>query len=480
MLNQSKRLIILHSNDLHSCFDNMPKIATAIDEYRSQYAAEDLLLIDCGDHLDRMSMETEGSAGLANVDVMNATGYEVFVPGNNEGLTFPKHVFEEAFRDRAQFEVLACNMFELESGRVPAWMSPWRIMDKGGLKVGIIGLTASYNDFYNPLGWDIQDPFELARITVDLLRPQVNFLILVSHLGLGIDQRMAAEIPGIDCILGGHTHHLLEQAIMVGHTLIGAAGKLGNHLGVVELEYDMLHHQRSRLAGYTKDVTSLSNSLRISSIIENYRESSQAVLNKQVAHLYEPLSNNWQEESELGNLLADGIRNWTNSEVGLVNAGQLLDSLSAGGITDYHLLMICPSPINPCSLFLTGAQIVQALEEALLLEFIDKPIRGFGFRGKVLGTLCLSGLDVQYDASSPPYQKIVNVRINNENITIDRCYKVGTIDMFTFGAGYTSLGKGLDKHYYLPEFIRDVLRRQLVDHEAIALSRCSRWKAVVS
>lgn len=477
-MNQSKRLIILHTNDLHSCFDNMPKIATAIDEYRSLFAAEDLLLIDCGDHLDRMSMETEGSAGLANVEIMNATGYEVFVPGNNEGLTFPKHLFEGAFRDHAQFDVLACNMFELESGQVPAWMSPWRIMNKGGLKIGIIGLTASYNDFYNPLGWDIQDPFELARITVNLLRSQVDVLILVSHLGLGFDQRMAAEIAGIDCILGGHTHHLLERAIMVGHTLIGAAGKLGNHLGIIELDYDTLHHKRSRLVGFTKDVTKLPDSIRISSIIERYRKSSQAILNQQVAHLYEPLGNTWHEESELGNLLADGIRSWTESEVGLVNAGQLLDGLPAGGITDYHLLTICPSPINPCSLHLTGAQILQALEEALLLEFIDKPIRGFGFRGKVLGTLCLSGLDVQYNVSFPPYHKIVSVMINNEHIELDRRYKVGAIDMFTFGAGYTSLSKGLDTRYYLPEFIRDVLKRQLVNQEAIVLSRSSRWKAV--
>jgi 5'-nucleotidase len=478
LLNPSKRLIILHTNDLHSYFDNMPKIATAIDGYRSQYKAEDLLVIDCGDHLDRMSMETEGSAGLANIEVMNATGYEVFVPGNNEGLTFPKHLFEAAFREHAQFKVLACNMFDLESGCVPAWMSPWRIIDKGGLKVGLIGLTASFNDFYNPLGWDIRDPFELAQMTVLLLRPQVDILVVVSHLGLSFDQRMAAEIPGIDCILGGHTHHLLEQAVLVGHTLIGAAGKLGNHLGIVELEYDMIHHRRTKLAGFTIDVTSMPNSIPILAIIEGYRQSSQAVLNKQIAHLYEPLSNEWYMESELGNLLAEGIRRWTDSEVGLVNAGQILDSLPAGGTTDFQLLTICPSPINPCSLYLTGSEILQALEEALLIEFMDKQIRGFGFRGKVLGTLCLSGIDVHYNISSPPYQKIVEVRVNNKRMDMNRSYKVGTIDMFTFGTGYTSLGKGKDTRYYLPEFIRDVLKHQLVDREAIALSRYTRWKAV--
>jgi len=458
----------------------MPKIATAIDEYRSQYAAEDLLLIDCGDHLDRMSMETEGTAGIANVEVMNATGYEIFVPGNNEGLTFPKHVFEVALRDHAEFDVLACNMFELDGGRVPTWMSPWRIMDKGGLKIGIIGLTASYNNFYNPLGWDIQDPFEFAKITVELLRPQVHILILVSHLGLSYDQRIAEEIPGIDCILGGHTHHLLEQAIMVGQTLIGAAGKLGNHLGVIELEYDLQLSRRSRIHGFTKEVASLPSSTQISSVIEHYRALSVAVLSKQAAHLNEPLDNTWQQESELGNLLADGIRLWTDSEVGLVNAGQLLNGLSAGGVTDYQLLLMCPSPINPCSLLLTGAQIVQALEESLLPEFVEKEIRGFGFRGKVLGTLCLSGMDVQYDPSLPTYHKINKVIINGENIDLDRLYRVGTIDMFTFGAGYTSLGSGLETNYYLPEFIRDVLKQQLNDLEAIKSCRYTRWKATIS
>jgi 5'-nucleotidase len=477
-LNQSNRLTILHTNDIHSYFDNMPKIATAIDEYRLKYEADNLLVIDCGDHLDRTSMETEGSAGIANVEVMNATGYEIFVPGNNEGLTFPKKSFERAFRDHAQFDILACNMFELETAQVPDWMFPWRIIDKSGLKVGIIGLTASYNDFYNPLGWDIQNPFDLAKATVETLRPQVHILIIVSHLGLSYDQRMAAEIKGIDCILGGHTHHLLEQAIMVNHTLIGAAGKLGSHLGIVEVEYDIEHQCRTEITGFAKDITGMANSTRISLIIDQYHESSFSVLNKKAAHLYEPLSNDWQVESELGNLLADGLRMWTNSEIGLINAGQILDRLGEGDVTDYQLLMICPSPINPCSLYLTGGQIVQALEEALMQEYINKSIRGFGFRGKVLGTLCLSGIDVEYNLSHPPYQRVVRVILNNGIMEMEQRYKVGTLDMFTFGAGYTTLGDGLEKRYYLPEFIRDILKRQLSDRDAITQCRHTRWNAV--
>ena len=48
--------IVLHSNDLHSCFENMPKIADAVEEYRAMVPPERLILIDCGDHMDRMRM----------------------------------------------------------------------------------------------------------------------------------------------------------------------------------------------------------------------------------------------------------------------------------------------------------------------------------------------------------------------------------------------------------------------------------------
>ena len=179
--------MILHTNDLHSCFENMPKIASTIDEYRNQNAEEDLLLIDCGDHMDRMSTITEGSAGIANIEVMNATGYEIFVPGNNEGLTFSKSLFEEAFHMHARFNVLASNMMDLQTGNVPGWMLSSHIMNKGDLHIGLIGLTASFNDFYHELGWDIKDPIEVARQYVDLLRPQVDVIVLVSHLGFGFD-----------------------------------------------------------------------------------------------------------------------------------------------------------------------------------------------------------------------------------------------------------------------------------------------------
>src|SRR4051794_14229944 len=70
------RLRILHSNDIHSHFEQMPKIAAAFQELRTAVGKEHTLTLDIGDHLDRVRAETEGSAGEANLDIMAATGYE--------------------------------------------------------------------------------------------------------------------------------------------------------------------------------------------------------------------------------------------------------------------------------------------------------------------------------------------------------------------------------------------------------------------
>lgn len=473
------RYFVLHSNDLHSCFENMPKIADAVEEYRSMVPPERLLLIDCGDHMDRMRIETEGTAGRANVDVLNETGYELFVPGNNEGLTFAKETISQMLAEHARFDVLGTNMHELPGAAPPAWMHPWRILDKGGVRFGALGLTARFNDFYHLLGWDIQDPIESVRRGIEELRPQVDVLIVISHLGLRMDERLAAEVPGIDLILGGHTHHLLENGLNVKGTYIGAAGKFGEYLGVIQLDMDMDSRRPIRVEGFALKVAERCDNERIARLIERHRIGSRLAMSRKVACLEQALSNAWDRESDLGNLLADGLRRWTDAEIGIVNAGQILGGVEEGDLTESDLLALCPSPINPCSVELAGRHLLQALEESLLDEFIGMPIRGFGFRGKVLGTLCVSGITVRYDLSCAPYHRIKSVLDGSgAPLDPDRLYKVGMIDMFTFGIGYMSLSQGCQPQFYLPEFIRDVLRRQLADPAAIAACRIPRWSAV--
>jgi 2',3'-cyclic-nucleotide 2'-phosphodiesterase (5'-nucleotidase family) len=93
-----KTITILHTNDIHSRFGNMPSLAAmAAEQKRTCEGA--VLLLDIGDHMDRMAPETEGTYGGANVDVINLTGYDAVTIGNNEGLTFTPDMLEQVYAD---------------------------------------------------------------------------------------------------------------------------------------------------------------------------------------------------------------------------------------------------------------------------------------------------------------------------------------------------------------------------------------------
>jgi 5'-nucleotidase len=471
MVEEMRKLTILHTNDVHSHFEQMPKVAAYFHKVREAEPSDSVLTLDIGDHMDRMRAETEGSGGIANIEIMNATGYEAMVLGNNEGLTFTPEVLGEVFRKHAAFPAIGSNLLDHATGKTPDWLVPYQIVHKAGLRVGLIGVTAAYPAYYDLLGWQVTDPLESVAHYTGLLRSEVDVLVVLSHTGLKLDEQMAREIDGIDLILGGHTHHVLEEPLYLSGTYLCAAGKFGELAGHVELVYDPAERRIRELHGRVVRLAAEEDDSSVAALLEQYRESSRRVLDTEVARLSQPLSLDWYSESPLGNLLAAGLRKWTGADIGLVNSGQLLQGLKEGSITRGRLLDICPCPINPCRLLLSGADLLQALEESLLAEFQEKPIRGFGFRGELLGVLSLDGMRVEYDPARPPMKRIIAVTLGDNSLDLDRDYVVGTIDMFTFGLGYMSLSQGKQIEYLLPDFLRDVIAAELQDEDAVQSSR---------
>lgn len=230
--NQAKSITILHTNDIHSHFETVSSIAALAAAERAQAAESPLLLVDIGDHMDRTAVETEGTMGQTNIDILNLTGYEAVTIGNNEGLTFTPDVLERLYAG-LQSPVICCNIHEQLSSAPPAWMKKRVILDKDGIRIGLTGATAPFADFYKLLGWDALEPLQALQEQVEALRPEADIVIVLSHLGLSTDRLMAERIPGIDLILGGHTHHLLEEPLRIGDTVLCAAGKYGQYVGKV-------------------------------------------------------------------------------------------------------------------------------------------------------------------------------------------------------------------------------------------------------
>ncbi|PZT54375.1 bifunctional metallophosphatase/5'-nucleotidase [Paenibacillus silvae] len=469
---EKQTLTILHTNDLHSHFGSMSAIAAMIRQERAR--GGHLLVLDIGDHMDRMAVETEGTLGMANVDVMNLTGYDAITIGNNEGLTFTTEQLAQAY-NALLCPIVCGNVVEHATGQPPAWMQPSAIIDKGPFQIGLLGATAPFNTFYELLGWRVLDPVETLKEQVNKLRGQVDVIIVLSHLGLSTDKRLAEQTEGIDVILGGHTHHILEEPLVIGQTVLGAAGKFGQWLGKVVLE-------RSTEEGTLRLVNSGCVPIQEELLEENVslaiganRREAVRVLDQTAVITDRELSIDYERESAFANLLAQAVRQSTGAELSLVNAGQLLGNLPQGDITKGLLHSLCPSPINACTICLKGSQIREALEQSLLQEFAHKPIVGFGFRGKILGTLCMDGMEVRYDPNAPASHRIQSIMVNGAIMEDQREYVVGTLDMFTFNVGYSSLAQGSNIKYHLPEFIRDLVEKELKRPGALEESLRSRW-----
>ncbi|WP_460319734.1 bifunctional metallophosphatase/5'-nucleotidase [Paenibacillus sp. YSY-4.3] len=468
-------LTILYTNDLHSHFAAMERIASMVNNFREQENG-DVLLLDIGDHMDRAAPETEGTMGQANVDVLNLMGYDAITIGNNEGLTFTPDQLDQAYAGLA-CEVVCANMLDAKTGNPPVWMKKQTVLTRGGIKIGLVGATAAYVEFYKLLGLTALEPLESIAKSVNELRSEADLVVVMSHLGLSFDRQLAEQVPGIDLILGGHTHHLLEEPLWIGQTAIAAAGKFGRHLGQITIGRDAATGAAKVVSGICLPAESGPEHPKVVEALEIHRRRAVERMARTVAVIEEELPIRYDVESPFGNLLAQAVKRFTGSDLSIVNSGQLLAGLPAGEISEGMLHERCPSPINPCRMNLLGKHILYSLEESLLVDFTDKVIFGFGFRGKQLGGICVDGMEIIYDPEGAPYHKVIEASVQGVPIVPERIYSVGTLDMFTFGIGYECLKQGSEQEFLLPEFLRDLLRMELQTAGAVESCFYRRWQS---
>ncbi|WP_019912189.1 bifunctional metallophosphatase/5'-nucleotidase [Paenibacillus sp. HW567] len=479
MESAAQKITILHTNDIHSHFEMMSPIAAEMAKLKTAAGEGPVLLMDIGDHMDRAAVETEGTMGQANIDMINLTGYDAVTIGNNEGLTFP-HEILSALYSGIQCPVVCCNILESSTGEPPGWMKRHAILDRDGIRIGVTGATAAFTAFYALLGWETLDPEAALREQCELLAPQVDLLIVLSHLGLPADQQLAERLEGVHAILGGHTHHMLETPQMINGTAVCGAGKFGRYVGVLRFERAGAGEAFRLAQGECLAVDPGLSEHVIAPAAALHLVHGREVLQETVAMTGRELALDTAGESPFGNLLAQAVRRFTGTRLSLVNSGQLLGPLPEGNITSGMLHALCPSPVNACILNLRGKDIRTALAQSLTEEFYDKAIFGYGFRGKVLGSLAVDGLKILYDPRVMPYDNGIAVFADGEPLDDNAIYQVGTLDMFTFRAGYESIANGSEAVFLLPNFLRDLLRMELQRPGSLDECRVARWESRVT
>lgn len=461
VLSQIIPLYFYHTNDLHSDFHQWSKAVSYLKKrrYFHEKKQETCLFVDIGDHVDRVNPVVEATRGKANVELLNEAGIQYVTIGNNEGITLSKKELNELY-ENATFQVLVANLFEQDGSR-PSWAKPYDIMTtKEGIRVGFIGMTIPYYPFYQELGWQVKDPVELLPGLIQMVRERADIVILLSHLGYPQDREIAQKISGIDVILGSHTHHLLKTAEEVNGTLIGQCGRNSFYVGRVQLLYDKENKRIVQKEGYAVHVGEEKPSEETVRLLRELEVRSQSVLDETIADVPEPFSLSWTSPSYFANMLADGIKEWCGAEIAMVNSGLLLEPLHHGKITRKDIHRLCPHPVNPCLIEVKGSILKETIAQSFTQQMIHLPLKGFGFRGKKIGRMAFSGIDVDVRTIGDT-NYVENIVINGKEVESNQTYALATADMFTFGPLFPGLTQSGPKKYFMPETIRDVLAHVL-------------------
>ena len=219
-----KQLVVLHTNDVHSCImplnenlDNKDlagrggfvRRVNMIKEQRALHP--DLLFFDSGDFSQGSGYYTLFK-GDVEVGLMNQMGYDAVTIGNHE-FDFGLENMARLFR-MANFPIV-CSNYDFTGTPCDGLVKDYITINRNGLKIGVFALGAPLKGLvanHNCEGVKFLDPAETAKKYVKLLRKQekCDVVICLSHLGWEIseypDQQFIREIDGCDLVLGGHTH----------------------------------------------------------------------------------------------------------------------------------------------------------------------------------------------------------------------------------------------------------------------------------
>ena len=442
-----EKIHIYHTNDIHSHFESWPQISRLLSDRKDEHrkAGEACYLFDIGDHIDRSHPFTEGTKGKGNIKLLNEAGYDAVTIGNNEGVTMSKESLSSLYED-ANFDVVLGNLVDMQ-GELPEWAVPSVVyVTAEGTRVGVIGATAEYIQFYAKLGWQVRPPREQLRGLAERLAPETDIIICLSHMGLTEDERLALESPYIDVILGAHTHHLFLEGKFVQGTLLAATGKYGQYTGHVTVEFDSLKKHIKKMSATVYPTEKLpvieEDIRRVNELIVEGKRS----LDIPVFYNPERLMQNLFATSPLSSFFGKAIIAHTEADCGMFNAGIFLGNLEAGWVTKGDIHSLLPHPINLCVVTLDGTELLEIYELSFNEEWPKVKIKGLGFRGALMGAMIFERLYKN---------KKGTLFAGNREVVSGEKYTLATLDMFTFGFFYPSL-KNADKEYYMPELLRDI------------------------
>ncbi|HEY9058490.1 MAG TPA: 5'-nucleotidase C-terminal domain-containing protein [Aurantimonas sp.] len=398
------RLTILHTNDFHSriepinkydsgcgekdaaenaCFGGSARLASGIKAARE--ASENSILVDGGDQFQGSLFYTQYK-GKAAAELMNTLGYEAMTVGNHEFDDGPKVL--RAFMEAIDFPILLANADISDEPELADALKPSTVIEKNGERIGLIGITPADTAELSSPGPNVSftDPVEaLKREVAALTGEGVTKIVVLSHSGYEVDKRIAAAVPGIDVIVGGHTNTLLSNTdakakgpypTMVkgpeGDVAIVQAYAYGKYLGQLAVTFDDAGTVTAAAGEPVIMDGEIVEDSALKARIAELAKPLEEIRQKVVARAARPIDGGRDAcrsgECAMGNLVAEAMLDRVRdqgTQIAITNGGGLRASIDSGEITMGEVLTVLPFQNTLATFKLTGADLKAALENGV-------------------------------------------------------------------------------------------------------------------
>ncbi len=387
----TKDLVVLFTSDAH-CGINQGFGYVGLAAIRDELAKKNhVVLVDDGDAIQGEPVGTMTN-GEAIVDLMNAVGYDIAIPGNHE-FDYGMDRFLE-LKDKAAYPYVSCN-FTYKGELV---FKAYEMKEFDGVKIAFVGVTtpktftASTPTFFQDEegnyvygfseGNDGADLYAAVQTAVDEARAEgAQYVVALAHLGIEkecapwMSTDVIANTTGIDVLLDGHSHSELSQEEVLnkdGNTvLLAACGTKLANIGYLKITKDGKLSTGLYTWKYDVSFPALCGDTAVAAAVKNATATldaklAEVVATTQVALVIKDPATDVRiirnAETNLGDLCADAYRVMGNADIGLVNGGGIRDTIKAGDITLNDILKVHPFGNAMCVVEATGQQILDALE----------------------------------------------------------------------------------------------------------------------
>lgn len=457
---KEQEITILYTNDIESVYDpidaywndtiqrigGMAQLAQLIDETRQE---EELsFLFDAGDIFTGALSKT--TFGQLPFDIYSTMGYDCMTLGNHEFEYGWEKLLES--KQRARFPVLNANIFY--KGTNINYGQSYTILEKQGVRIGLIGVMGieAFKYTINPVHvkeLEVRDPIPIVQKWVDQLRAEVDLVVVLTHQnksapmqsdkevdpsaqrGFDEDYAMAGALRGVDIILGGHSDNGLWEPVRHPKTgtLIGITFGQGKYLGYLKLSLKKEAKNVELVEGKLIPVIAdrIPPAPRIKALIDASRANNPQ-LTKVIGTNHKTGFRKYNAESNLGNFMADAIKEGARSDIGMINPGSIRADLDIGEITVEEIINIYPFIDETVTVEIDGKALLELIEYSASLTY---------------GLVQFSGLEIEFDFQKSVGNRLIQAKVNGETIEETNTYSVACSSFVAGGGdGFSMLKAG--------------------------------------